>query len=129
MSMTTQYWKMILQVAVSKAEEVIGSDDPSTKRCRSGKVRAVWKSGRIQSLWSTWENNMASHGSIKVVTSPKGTANGDTKSPKGHCLCSPTTHQGSFRCRFHRSATMKRSKSMPSNTAVTSLSPKSVDST
>ncbi|KAE9588196.1 hypothetical protein Lal_00003252 [Lupinus albus] len=42
------------------------------------------------------------------------------------CLCSPTTHEGSFRCRFHRlagssnsstSPWMKRSKSMPANKA------------
>ncbi|KAH7659935.1 hypothetical protein IHE45_16G064000 [Dioscorea alata] len=37
----------------------------------------------------------------------------------GQCLCSPTTHQGSFRCRFHRSSPstwmMNRSKSMPSS--------------
>ncbi|KAL4328747.1 hypothetical protein HN51_035825 [Arachis hypogaea] len=23
---------------------------------------------------------------------------------RGQCLCSPTTHEGSFRCRFHRSS-------------------------
>ncbi|KAK7358319.1 hypothetical protein VNO77_00246 [Canavalia gladiata] len=55
--------------------------------------------------------------------------------PKGHCLCSPTTHEGSFRCRLHRSVTastsssstpawMKRSKTtMPSNKPVLSVSP------
>ncbi|KAH0459166.1 hypothetical protein IEQ34_011980 [Dendrobium chrysotoxum] len=35
----------------------------------------------------------------------------------GQCLCSPTTHQGSFRCRYHRSmssAWLRRSNSMPS---------------
>ncbi|GLJ13605.1 hypothetical protein SUGI_0216190 [Cryptomeria japonica] len=24
--------------------------------------------------------------------------------PKQNCLCSPTTHEGSFRCRLHRSS-------------------------
>ncbi|XVF88514.1 hypothetical protein PTKIN_Ptkin19aG0056900 [Pterospermum kingtungense] len=87
---------------------------------------------------------MASHGNITVSTSPKGNnANaseagvGAASSPKsagGQCLCSPTTHQGSFRCRFHRSSSsawmMKRSKSMPVNrNSVASLSPKSVEST
>ncbi|KDP33659.1 hypothetical protein JCGZ_07230 [Jatropha curcas] len=82
---------------------------------------------------------MASHGSIAVSTSsPKGgngTEGGSAilSSPKGQCLCSPTTHEGSFRCRFHRSrsaaASMKRSKSMPTNNAVNTLSPKSVEST
>ncbi|PON58632.1 hypothetical protein PanWU01x14_165220 [Parasponia andersonii] len=79
---------------------------------------------------------MASHGSIKVSTSsPKGgTGEAPASSPKGqYCLCSPTTHQGSFRCRFHRSSSspawMKRSNSMPANSSVASLSPKSVEST
>ncbi|XWS72012.1 hypothetical protein CRYUN_Cryun02cG0004200 [Craigia yunnanensis] len=81
---------------------------------------------------------MASHGNVTVSTSPKGSnvseAAVPANSPKGgQCLCSPTTHQGSFRCRFHRSrssAWMKRSKSMPANnSSVVSLSPKSVEST
>ncbi|GFY98341.1 hypothetical protein Acr_12g0008820 [Actinidia rufa] len=67
---------------------------------------------------------MASNGSITVTTtSPKGTGGKGSdaiSSPKGggQCLCSPTTHQGSFRCTFHRSSStatawFKRSKSMP----------------
>lgn len=94
---------------------------------------------------------MASNGKSRMsvnVESPKGgnnnedgtTADGSMKSSTkgimGQCLCSPTTHQGSFRCRFHRSNSnttswFKRSNSMPAprNTTVTSLSPKSVEST
>ncbi|OMO58022.1 hypothetical protein COLO4_34910 [Corchorus olitorius] len=84
---------------------------------------------------------MASHGNITISTSPKGGSNSEAavpaNSPKGgaggQCLCSPTTHQGSFRCRFHRSKSsswMKRSNSMPANSAsMASLSPKSVEST
>ncbi|TYG64021.1 hypothetical protein ES288_D06G075500v1 [Gossypium darwinii] len=80
---------------------------------------------------------MASHGNITVIsTSPKGSeAEVAPNSGKGgQCLCSPTTHQGSFRCRFHRSKSsawmMKRSKSMPANNSPTaSFSPKSVEST
>ncbi|KAB2072324.1 hypothetical protein ERO13_A07G006600v2 [Gossypium hirsutum] len=83
---------------------------------------------------------MASHENITVITSPKGNnseaaASAAANSPKGgQCLCSPTTHQGSFRCRFHRSSSsswmMKRSKSMPTNnTSMVSLSPKSVETT
>ncbi|KAI5680553.1 hypothetical protein M9H77_01780 [Catharanthus roseus] len=83
---------------------------------------------------------MASRTKVTVTTtttSPKS-PNGDSgNSPKGgqQCLCSPTTHQGSFRCRFHRSgstAWFKRSKSMPANNNnnnIPSLSPKSVEST
>lgn len=39
---------------------------------------------------------------------------------KNNCLCSPTTHAGSFRCRLHRAPTMtnpnlQRTKSIESN--------------
>nr|KYP49765.1 hypothetical protein KK1_028449 [Cajanus cajan] len=34
-----------------------------------------------------------------------------------NCLCSPTTHVGSFRCRHHRSAVMRRGRSIGSNLA------------
>ncbi|KAH6801915.1 hypothetical protein C2S51_033361 [Perilla frutescens var. frutescens] len=33
---------------------------------------------------------------------------------KSTCLCSPTTHAGSFRCRLHRSPTLRRTKSIDS---------------
>ncbi|GMJ07441.1 hypothetical protein HRI_004413300 [Hibiscus trionum] len=82
---------------------------------------------------------MASRGNIAVnTTSPKDSSSnasdGAGSGKGGQCLCSPTTHQGSFRCKFHRSTSsswkMKRSKSMPAdNSSVTSFSPKSVEST
>ncbi|KAK8523142.1 hypothetical protein V6N13_113098 [Hibiscus sabdariffa] len=81
---------------------------------------------------------MASHGNITLSTSPKGSNSesaATANSPKGgQCLCSPTTHRGSFRCKFHRASAsawmMKRSKSMPTNnTSMPSFSPKSVEST
>lgn len=31
---------------------------------------------------------------------------------KSNCLCSPTTHAGSFRCRLHRAPSLQRTKSM-----------------
>ncbi|KAL8550568.1 hypothetical protein ACS0TY_009118 [Phlomoides rotata] len=31
---------------------------------------------------------------------------------KHNCLCSPTTHVGSFRCRLHRSPSLQRTKSI-----------------
>ncbi|KAL4316986.1 hypothetical protein HN51_070958 [Arachis hypogaea] len=83
-----------------------------------------------------------SHQKLTVsTTSPKsdsgsGSGNGNGNGggvAKGHCLCSPTTHEGSFRCRLHRSSSsnsstsptwMKRSKSMPANKpAPVSVSP------
>ncbi|RDX94026.1 hypothetical protein CR513_23631, partial [Mucuna pruriens] len=33
---------------------------------------------------------------------------------KTNCLCSPTTHAGSFRCRLHRTPSLHRTKSMES---------------
>ncbi|KAL3735843.1 hypothetical protein ACJRO7_024897 [Eucalyptus globulus] len=30
-------------------------------------------------------------------------ASGGAKGARGWCLCSPTVHPGSFRCRYHRS--------------------------
>lgn len=33
---------------------------------------------------------------------------------KTNCLCSPTTHVGSFRCRLHRTPSLQRTKSMES---------------
>ncbi|XP_022143490.1 uncharacterized protein LOC111013367 [Momordica charantia] len=40
-----------------------------------------------------------------------------SKSPstKSNCLCSPTTHIGSFRCRRHRSTAISRGGSVGSN--------------
>ncbi|KAK4397034.1 hypothetical protein Sango_1540000 [Sesamum angolense] len=81
------------------------------------------------------EDKMASqdsNSSLSAATSPKGES---VVSPRGQCLCSPTTHQGSFRCRFHRSTAkpewFKRSKSMPAaDTAAPASdpgSPKSVE--
>nr|AAD02552.1 PGPS/D10 [Petunia x hybrida] len=39
-----------------------------------------------------------------VPSSPSGLS----KSTKYNCLCSPTTHAGSFRCRYHRSSSLTR---------------------
>lgn len=33
---------------------------------------------------------------------------------KTNCLCSPTTHAGSFRCRLHRTTSLQRTKSIES---------------
>ncbi|CAO2829296.1 unnamed protein product [Amaranthus hypochondriacus] len=37
-------------------------------------------------------------------------SNGSSK--VSSCLCSPTTHVGSFRCRLHRSPSLQRTKSV-----------------
>ncbi|XWS69080.1 hypothetical protein CRYUN_Cryun04dG0148900 [Craigia yunnanensis] len=36
---------------------------------------------------------------------------------KTNCLCSPTTHPGSFRCRYHRAPSLQRTKSIDSQSA------------
>ncbi|MCL7026121.1 hypothetical protein MKW94_012336 [Papaver nudicaule] len=81
---------------------------------------------------------------VRVPSSPKESDGGAgsnggqsvaSNSPRvSQCLCSPTTHTGSFRCRYHRSLSstwrMKRSNSMPANSAATtSISSKAVEST
>ncbi|EXB97656.1 hypothetical protein L484_020205 [Morus notabilis] len=38
-----------------------------------------------------------------------------SSSTRWNCLCSPTTHAGSFRCRHHRSSCMLRGGSVGSN--------------
>ncbi|WOH13642.1 hypothetical protein DCAR_0833152 [Daucus carota subsp. sativus] len=53
-----------------------------------------------------------------TVTSPTGSSGGltrqgsITKNNNSACLCSPTTHAGSFRCRLHRIPSLQRTKSM-----------------
>ncbi|KAL5063371.1 hypothetical protein RYX36_025108 [Vicia faba] len=37
---------------------------------------------------------------------------------KTNCLCSPTTHPGSFRCRLHRTPSLQRTKSMEPGSSV-----------
>ncbi|KAE8698951.1 Phototropic-responsive NPH3 family protein [Hibiscus syriacus] len=39
------------------------------------------------------------------------------------CLCSPTTHPGSFRCRLHRAPSLKRTKSIDSQSTSKQVSP------
>ncbi|KAG7024984.1 hypothetical protein SDJN02_13804, partial [Cucurbita argyrosperma subsp. argyrosperma] len=46
-------------------------------------------------------------------------------SAKASCLCSPTTHIGSFRCRHHRHTGMLRGRSVGSN--LSELAHKSTD--
>lgn len=52
-----------------------------------------------------------------LVVSPRARAPAVTKSSstRWNCLCSPTTHAGSFRCRHHRSSGMHSGGSVGSN--------------
>nr|DAD26946.1 TPA_asm: hypothetical protein HUJ06_028414 [Nelumbo nucifera] len=79
---------------------------------------------------------MATPSTINVGSSLKGgnaeSGSGPANSSKGWCCCSPTTHSGSFRCKFHRnlsSTWMRRTKSVSGNNSSPSISPKSVEST
>ncbi|XP_052186952.1 uncharacterized protein LOC127797833 [Diospyros lotus] len=49
----------------------------------------------------------------KIMSSPSLARQGSIAKNNGisSCLCSPTTHAGSFRCRLHRTPTLRRSKS------------------
>lgn len=41
-----------------------------------------------------------------------------SKNNNNSCLCSPTTHAGSFRCRLHRAPSLQRTKSIESTTKI-----------
>jgi hypothetical protein len=48
---------------------------------------------------------------------------------KSNCLCSPTTHAGSFRCRLHRSPSLQRTRSMDSKANTTTADAASNENT
>nr|CAH59418.1 hypothetical protein [Plantago major] len=48
-------------------------------------------------------------------TSSVGGLNRQGSVTKHSCLCSPTTHAGSFRCRLHRAPSFNRTKSIDSS--------------
>lgn len=50
-----------------------------------------------------------------LVSSPASKVLTKSSSTKSNCLCSPTTHVGSFRCRHHRIFGMHRGGSVGSN--------------
>ncbi|KAI3419882.1 ABC transporter domain-containing protein [Psidium guajava] len=45
---------------------------------------------------------------------------------KSSCLCSPTTHAGSFRCRYHRNSSISRGSSVGSNLSELGSKPSSI---
>ncbi|KAL3649800.1 hypothetical protein CASFOL_006203 [Castilleja foliolosa] len=59
---------------------------------------------------------IASLKSSSPVTSPvsNGGVGRQESVSKHSCLCSPTTHVGSFRCRLHRSPSLRRTTSIDS---------------
>ncbi|KAK8522521.1 hypothetical protein V6N12_056229 [Hibiscus sabdariffa] len=60
------------------------------------------------------------------VHAPPTSASGLTRQPsvsKTNCLCSPTTHPGSFRCRLHRAPSLQRTKSTDSQSTSKQISP------
>ncbi|GMI87747.1 hypothetical protein HRI_002444000 [Hibiscus trionum] len=57
---------------------------------------------------------------------PPTSASGLTRQPsvtKINCLCSPTTHPGSFRCRLHRAPSLQRTRSTDSQSTSKQVSP------
>ncbi|KAJ0727259.1 hypothetical protein HanPI659440_Chr12g0479721 [Helianthus annuus] len=78
----------------------------------------------LQNL-SRFSYSMAANEELKVdveqvhVTSPPSGGGGLARQgsvSKNNCLCSPTTHAGSFRCRLHRSPSgIQRTKSINSD--------------
>ncbi|KAK8482945.1 hypothetical protein V6N13_090417 [Hibiscus sabdariffa] len=60
----------------------------------------------------------------KTVAAPTS-ASGLGRQPsvtKTNCLCSPTTHPGSFRCRLHRAPSLRRTKSIDSQSTTSKQS-------
>ncbi|KAI9169544.1 hypothetical protein LWI28_013852 [Acer negundo] len=54
------------------------------------------------------------------VVSPTSGLTRQPSGSKSNCLCSPTTHAGSFRCRLHRAPSFQRTKSIDSSSSSTS---------
>ncbi|OMO60259.1 hypothetical protein CCACVL1_24301 [Corchorus capsularis] len=48
------------------------------------------------------------------VSSGSGLSRQTSITKTNNCLCSPTTHVGSFRCRLHRAPSLQRTKSIDS---------------
>ncbi|OMP10092.1 hypothetical protein COLO4_04829 [Corchorus olitorius] len=66
------------------------------------------------------------HQAAAAISGQMGASSGSglsrqTSITKTNCLCSPTTHVGSFRCRLHRAPSLQRTKSIDSkpNSATT----------
>ncbi|ESQ34174.1 hypothetical protein EUTSA_v10009220mg [Eutrema salsugineum] len=62
---------------------------------------------------------MNDKGIMEIEATMKGTTtvgtgglSRQTSINKTNCLCSPTTHPGSFRCRLHRTPSLQRTKSV-----------------
>ncbi|KAK3009006.1 hypothetical protein RJ639_013346 [Escallonia herrerae] len=91
----------------------------------STKIDSIWSDCRIKET-TAMENEDTTNKDLKVEIPSEG---GEATSPvatglsrqgsmaKNNCLCSPTTHPGSFRCRLHRTPSFQRSKSIDSNSA------------
>ncbi|KAF8047478.1 hypothetical protein N665_3003s0004 [Sinapis alba] len=62
-----------------------------------------------------------------AAVSPGGLSR-QTSITKTNCLCSPTTHPGSFRCRLHRTPSLQRTKSVETTNILQDHMAKSGDS-
>ncbi|MBA0573808.1 hypothetical protein Golob_001065 [Gossypium lobatum] len=70
---------------------------------KSRKTKQVYK-GRLSYKLTMGEVNsvaMDRHPTTTLYGTP-GEAAAKSSASKSNCLCSPTTHAGSFRCRYHR---------------------------
>ncbi|KAG6764709.1 hypothetical protein POTOM_032192 [Populus tomentosa] len=56
------------------------------------------------------ETERMSSGGTKSTSGPQR----QSSATKSNCLCSPTSHAGSFRCRLHRAPSLQRTKSIDS---------------
>ncbi|CAA0240521.1 hypothetical protein AtNW77_Chr1g0027671 [Arabidopsis thaliana] len=59
------------------------------------------------------KGNMETEASIAAMG--LGGLSRQTSITKTICICSPTTHPGSFRCKLHRTPSLQRNKSVETN--------------
>ncbi|MCO5577871.1 hypothetical protein L7F22_031706 [Adiantum nelumboides] len=73
----------------------------------------------LQILTRTRAHMASKYGGSSLSTSPRSTSSssagggGSVEGHKPQCLCAPTTHEGSFRCRLHRSSSSKKWDQIP----------------
>lgn len=66
-------------------------------------VNHDWKNRRRQFAWAAGMATVEVVNQQAPIELPRGVDGGGASATKKYCLCSPTRHPGSFRCRYHRS--------------------------
>ncbi|XP_061364824.1 uncharacterized protein LOC133308233 [Gastrolobium bilobum] len=72
------------------------------------RVNLCGSSGSVHSVRFSLDRSISSNRSISVANAGTGTGTGEAVKRRSHqqkrtCMCSPSTHPGSFRCSLHKS--------------------------